>query len=180
VLALREGGRRLTVDDIEACEQRYDGAFLGISAQRLIDSAHGTSAFALGFARGLNDTPKVMALLVAAGWSGLSPRLALGLIAATMAAGGLLMSRRIAETLGHRITSMNRGLVANAVGSTIVIGAPLLGSPVSTTHVSAGAIFGISMHTGTADPKVITGIVLAWVATLPAAALLSAAVASVL
>ena len=73
-----------------------------------------------------------------------------------------------------------QGLVANSVASTLVIGASLMGSPVSTTHVSTGAIFGIGMHTGSADTKVIGGIVLAWVATLPIAAALAAGIATVL
>ncbi|MCP4872207.1 MAG: inorganic phosphate transporter [Proteobacteria bacterium] len=146
------------------------------------DAAHKSSAFALGFARGLNDTPKVLALLVAAGWSGLNPRASLLIIAAAMAVGGALQSRRVAETLGDKITTMDpgQGLVANSVASTLVIGASLMGSPVSTTHVSTGAIFGIGMHTGSADTKVIGGIVLAWVATLPIAAALAAGIATVL
>lgn len=181
-MALREGGRLLDVTEMAVCQQRYDGALLGVSAQSIVDHAHKGSAFALGFARGLNDTPKVLALLVAGGWSGMDPRASLVMVAVAMAVGGLLMSRRIAETLGHRITSMNRGqgLIANSVASSLVIGASLLGSPVSTTHVSTGAIFGIGMHTGTGDWRVAGGIVLAWVATLPLAALLAASIAWVL
>ncbi len=96
-----------------------------------------------------------------------------------MALGGLLHSRRIAETLGHRITSMNhgQGLIANSVASALVIGASLLGSPVSTTHVSTGAIFGIGVWSGKADTRVIGGIVLAWVATLPLGAAVALGVA---
>ena len=76
-----------------------------------------------------------------------------------MASGGVLHSRRVAETLGHRITSMTpgEGLLANAVSSGLVIGASLLGSPVSTTHVSTGAIFGIGVRTGGADRRVVAG-----------------------
>ncbi len=178
-LALQRSGRALTVDEASACERRYGGDVVGVSAQSVVDSLHVGSGFALGFARGLNDTPKVLALLVAAGWSGLDPRVSLAVVALAMAGGGIVLSRRIAETLGHRITSMNRGqgLVANVIASTLVIGASLLGSPVSTTHVSTGAIFGIGMHTGSADWRVIGGIVGAWVLTLPVAAALAAGVA---
>ncbi len=64
---------------------------------------------------------------------------------------------------------MNRGqgFVANAVGSLLVIGASLAGSPVSTTHVSAGAIFGVGIWTGKARWKIVGQIVGAWGATLP-------------
>jgi inorganic phosphate transporter, PiT family len=90
-------------------------------------------------------------------------------IAGMMALGGLLHSRRLAETMGHEITSMNtgQGLVSNGVASVLVIGASLLGTPVSTTHVSTGSIFGIGMWTGTANWRIVGGILLAWVAPLP-------------
>src|SRR5947207_2103366 len=39
------------------CQQRYTGAFLGVSAGRLVDAMHFLSAGAVSFARGLNDTP---------------------------------------------------------------------------------------------------------------------------
>ncbi len=150
---------------------RYEGDVAGISAQRIVDTCHMTSAFALGFARGLNDTPKVLALLVAAAWSGMSIPVSLALIAAVMALGGIIHSRRIAETLGRRITEMNRGqgFVANAVASTLVIGASLIGAPVSTTHVSTGAIFGIGLWTKRTSWAVVAQIILAWVVTLPLA-----------
>jgi PiT family inorganic phosphate transporter len=91
-----------------------------------------------------------------------------------MAVGGWLSARRVAETLSHRITTLSRGqgLLANAVGSTLVIGASLLGAPVSTTHVSTGAIFGIGLY-GDSDGRVITSVILAWLVTLPVAALLA-------
>jgi PiT family inorganic phosphate transporter len=137
-----------------------------------VNVVHLLSGFSLGFARGLNDTPKVMALLVAAAWTGLPTRPALLIIALVMAAGGLVHSARLARTLGKRITTMNtgQGLLANVVASGLVIGASLLGSPVSTTHVSTGAIFGIGAWTGRADWKVIGEILLAWLVTLPLAA----------
>ncbi|MCA9539460.1 MAG: inorganic phosphate transporter [Myxococcales bacterium] len=181
-LILRRTGTRLTVAQGAACDRSYAGTLVGVSAQRLVDAAHLTSAFALGFARGLNDTPKVLALLVAAGWSGLDPRVSLVIVAAVMAAGGLLHSRRLAETLGHRITSMNhgQGFLANGIASALVIGASLVGSPVSTTHVSTGAIFGIGCWSGSADWRVAGGILLAWVATLPLGALLALGAAKAL
>jgi len=165
-------GIALSVEEVAQCRQRYDGTVLGLSAQTIVDRLHEVSGFALGFARGLNDTPKVLGLLVAATWSGLDSRVSLVVIAVAMAAGGLLHSRRIAQTMGKRITEMNRGqgFVANAVASILVIWASLLGTPVSTTHVSTGAIFGISLWTGKARGRVVGGILIAWVVTLPVAA----------
>ncbi|MBW2362736.1 MAG: anion permease [Deltaproteobacteria bacterium] len=178
-LVLRRTGLPLTVAEEEACRLVYDGRLFGIAMQSLVDRLHQASAFALGFARGLNDTPKVLALLVAANWSGVDPRVSLTVVAGAMAAGGWLRARRVAETLAHRITSLShgQGLLANGIASTLVIGASLLGSPVSTTHVSTGAIFGIGAWSEATDWRMATGIVAAWVGTLPCAALLAGAAA---
>ena len=174
VLVIARTGLELSADLAGQCRRVYHGRVVGLSAQRVVDVMHLASAFALGFARGLNDTPKILALLVAAAWSGMSMSLSLGAIAVVMAAGGVIHSRRIAETLGRRITEMNRGqgFVANAVGSTLVIGASIAGMPVSTTHVSTGAIFGIGLWTGRTDRRVVWRIVAAWVLTLPLGLLL--------
>lgn len=152
------------------CNPMYRGSVYGISAQQITDTIHMGSAFALGFARGLNDTPKILGLLIVAGWSlGVSQGQALAVVALAMALGGLLHSRGLAETLGRRLTTMNpgQGLLANLVSSGLVIGASTVGLPVSTTHVSAGAMFGIGVWTGTTNWKVVGAIVLAWIATLP-------------
>ena len=174
-LVLARTGVVLTVDEVARCRNLYSGSVFGVSAARTVDSLHGFSAFALGVARGLNDTPKVLGLLVAAAWSGLNPRASLVIVAIAMAIGGVLASRRVAETLGHRITEMNlgQGFVANAVASALVIGASFLGAAVSTTHVSTGAIFGIGLWTRRAHPSVVGQIALAWIVTLPLGAAIS-------
>jgi len=121
----------------------------------------------------------VLALLVAAGWSGLDGRLSLVVVACAMALGGWLGARRVAETLSHRITPLGhgQGLLANGIASALVIGASLLGSPVSTTHVSTGALFGIGSWNDRTDWRTVRGILAAWIFTLPTAALLAAGAA---
>jgi PiT family inorganic phosphate transporter len=86
-----------------------------------------------------------------------------------MAAGGLVSARKVAETMSARITSMNQGqgFVGNAVASFLVIMASRLGLPVSTTHVSCGALFGIGLTTGQANTRMIAAILCAWITTLP-------------
>ncbi len=90
--------------------------------------------------------------------------------------GSWISARRVAETMSLRITSMNPGqrFSANLVATSLVIGASPIGLPVSTTHVSAGSIFGIGLLTGESDRRVMTKILLSWVAILPLAAILSA------
>ena len=103
------------------------------------------SAAAVSFARGLNDTPKIAGLLVAAQLFDI--RWGMVTIALGMAIGGLMNARRVAETISHKITQLNhgQGFSANLVTGIMVIFASQLGVPVSTTHVSVGSIFGIGL-----------------------------------
>jgi len=166
------------VDEKSQCQaraiDRYEGRVLGIDAQQILDTLHFISAGAVSFARGLNDTPKIVALVVTAGVLGL--KLNIGLVAVVMALGGILSAKKVAETMSHRITAMNhgQGFTANLITAILVIFASKMGVPVSTTHVSCGALFGIGMVNGKANWKIIASIVSAWVLTLPIAAVLSA------
>ena len=164
----------LRVADTASCQVRYRGSVLGVSARRLVDTAHYASAGAVSFARGLNDTPKIAALLLVGNL--LAPGLALVAVGAVMATGGLISARRVARTMSHEVTEMNpgQGFTANAITSLLVIGASTLGVPVSTTHVSCGALFGIGTVTHQAHWTTIRHIVLAWVLTLPIAVTLGA------
>ena len=167
------------VDEKSQCQaralDRYEGRVLGIDAQQILDTLHFISAGAVSFARGLNDTPKIVALAVTAGALGL--KFNIGLVAIVMALGGILSAKKVAETMSHRITGMNhgQGFTANLITAVLVIFASKMGVPVSTTHVSCGSLFGIGLVNGKANWKIIGGIVSAWVLTLPIAALLSAA-----
>lgn len=139
-----------------------------------IKRIHFLSSGTVCFARALNDTPKIAAILLVS--AELSSELAISLVAFSMALGGIIHSKKIAETLSHRVTSMNeaQGLLANMTTGVLVIGASRLGLPVSTTHVACGSLFGIGTYTQQADYKVIRSIILSWVMTLPVSALLGA------
>jgi len=140
------------------------------------DAAHFVSAGVVSFARGLNDTPKIVALLLVI--QAFDIKLGMLLVAIAMAVGGLLNARRVAVTMSKRITPLNpgQGFTANLVTSALVIAASRFGLPVSTTHVSVGSLFGIGLITREANARVVTGILLSWVLTLPIAAILSAAI----
>jgi PiT family inorganic phosphate transporter len=166
---------KVVVASREACQERYGGSVAGVSAQPLIDGLHYLSAGAVSFARGLNDTPKVVALMLLAAplAQGAPAFVTVGLL---IAAGGLLGARRVAGTMSQKITAMNpgQGLTANLITSTLVLAASPLGLPLSTTHVSCGALFGIGAVTGQARWATIAGIIAAWLVTLPLAAALGA------
>jgi PiT family inorganic phosphate transporter len=171
-------GLRVTVAHTAECEGRYDGRVFGLSGQQVVDAGHFLSAGVVGFARGLNDTPKIAAVLLVSPLLGAQASLVL--VAAVMATGGALGARRVAETMSHKITGMStgQGLSASVSTGALVLAASLAGLPVSTTHVSVGSLVGIGLLNGRADLSVIRNIVLSWVATLPTAALLSAIVYS--
>jgi PiT family inorganic phosphate transporter len=173
-LILARTGAVLAVEERAVCVDRYQGRVVGLEASRLLDGLHYLSGGAVGFARGLNDTPKIVALMLAA--EALPPVWGLTLVALVMAVGGILNARRVAETMSKRITRMNpgQGFTANLVTSLLVASASRLGLPVSTTHVSVGALFGIGMVNGTARVRTILTILLAWVTTLPLGAALAA------
>ncbi|MBK8915365.1 MAG: anion permease [Phycisphaerales bacterium] len=166
----------LSVATSGQCIDRYQGRVVGLDAQSAVNGLHYFSAAAVCFARAVNDTPKIAALLLAGGIAG-GAQWGLGLVAAAMALGGWLNSRRVAETMSRRITDLNagQGLTGNLVTAALVLGASHLGVPVSTTHVSCGSLFGIGFETGAARWKTVGAILLAWATTLPCGALLGAA-----
>lgn len=142
----------------------------------LADGLHWFSGAAIGFARGLNDTPKIAAVLLvtAAG----AVKLDYLLVALAMAAGGLLGAARVARTMSKRITPMAtpEAVSANLVAATLVTLASPLALPVSTTHLTSGGIFGIGLlRRKEAHWGCVRDITLSWVATLPMGAVLAVA-----
>ncbi len=161
---------KLIVGNGSDCIQRYQGRVLGIHSQSLLDMLHILSGGMVSFARGLNDTPKLVALLI--GSSLLGMRANLISIAIAMAIGGLLNASKVANTMSRKITTMDhgQGLTANLVTAALVTLASQYGLPVSTTHVSVGSITGIGLLTGKANARVLVEIMLAWIITIPIAA----------
>ena len=54
------------IGDEAECREAYAGNIAGIRAETLVDRAHFLSAGAVSFARGLNDAPKIAALMLVA------------------------------------------------------------------------------------------------------------------
>jgi PiT family inorganic phosphate transporter len=166
----------VSVGPVEQCRQQYKGKLFGGDVQRGLDLVHFLSAGSVGFARGLNDMPKIVALLLVI--KTFDVKFGMLLVAVAMATGGLLNARRVAITMSKRITPLKpgQGFTANLVTSALVILASRFGLPVSTTHVSVGSLFGIGVITGEANRRVVSGILMSWLLTLPIAAIFSAAV----
>jgi inorganic phosphate transporter, PiT family len=130
---------------------------------------HIGSAVTICFARALNDTPKLAALLIASKLLGSAS--AIGLVGVLMGVGGLLFAKKVAQTMSQRITRMNdnQGLTANLITATLVLLASKFGLPVSTTHVSIGSIAGVGSSAGTLNWATLRNVLMSWVATLPLA-----------
>ncbi len=150
------------------------------SARVTMNHLHWLTSGATSFARGLNDAPKIVALALAAaaltGTGELLQPSAFALITAAMVAGSIIGGLRVTRLLAERVTPMDHreGFYANLVTSLLVGTGAVLGLPMSTTHVACGAIIGIGVaNGGTAVRRdTVRDMLLAWVVTLPAAALL--------
>lgn len=150
----------------------------------LIDSLHWLSAGATSFFRGVNDAPKIIALGIAAGAAaGISQNMFYVMLAAAMGLGSYVAGRRVTETLAKKIVKLSprNGFAANLVTSILVATASQFALPVSTTHVSSGAIIGIGISERAGVRwKMVFEMILAWVVTLPASALIAAVVSKLI
>jgi len=142
------------------------------------------SAALLSWAHGTNDAQKTMGIitgvLVSAGylkqfavpiWVILAAHAAIGL-------GTLSGGWRIIHTMGRRLTKLKprSGFCAEAAAATSILLATHLHLPVSTTHVTAGAIAGVGSVQRFKAVRwgVATNIVWAWILTIPASAFFGA------
>lgn len=145
------------------------------------DIAHWLSSGLISFARGMNDTPKIVAIIfTSAAFVDTSSRPFFLVVVIAMGLGGYLRGRKVTETLSEKITVMDRNdsVIANLCTSVLVVFASKLGLPVSTTHISSCSIIGIGLKRDASaiNRGVIFEMLLAWAVTLPVAGIISAAV----
>jgi inorganic phosphate transporter, PiT family len=104
-------------------------------------------------------------------WVVITCQLAMGL-------GTLFGGWRIVKTMGSKITRLTpmQGFCAETGGAMTLFGATFLGIPVSTTHTITGSIIGVGAARKASAVRwnVATNIMIAWVITMPAAALIAA------
>jgi PiT family inorganic phosphate transporter len=142
------------------------------------------SLYSLG--HGGNDAQKTMGiiavLLYSQGALGAEFHVPLWVILscqAAMALGTLFGGWRIVHTMGSRITRLHpvQGFCAEAGGAATLFLATYFGIPVSTTHTITGAIVGVGAARKIAAVRwnVASNVVIAWILTMPAAALIGAA-----
>ena len=146
------------------------------------------TAAAMAFAHGSNDVANAigpLAAVVSIVQSGGEVVQKAGLPLWILVLGGVgiviglsTMGYRVMETIGTKITELTptRGYCATLAAATTVVLASKTGLPVSTTQIAVGAVMGVGLARGVGaiDLRVIGGIVLSWLVTLPAGGILAA------
>jgi inorganic phosphate transporter, PiT family len=141
-----------------------------------------TAAF-VSYSHGANDAQKTMAAmtlaLVASGnlHEFQVPLWVVFLSAGTIAFGTYAGGWRIIRTLGWNIMKLDpaTGMSAQLTGATVIQIATFIGLPVSTTHVITGSVMGVGASRNLYGVRWTLGanIALAWIVTIPAAAIIS-------
>lgn len=85
------------------------------------------------------------------------------------------IGKEVIQTVGTNLAKMHpsSGFTAELAAASVVMLASLMGLPVSSTHILVGAVLGIGLVNRNANWAMMKPIALAWVITLPAAAILS-------
>jgi PiT family inorganic phosphate transporter len=141
------------------------------------------AAFSLG--HGTNDAQKTMGiiaiLLYSSGYLGGEFYVPIWVILSAhtaIALGTLLGGWRVVRTLGMRVTHLepHGGFCAETAAAVTLFGTALGGIPASTTHTITGAIMGVGATRRLSAVRwgIAGNIMVAWVLTIPAAALVAA------
>jgi PiT family inorganic phosphate transporter len=142
------------------------------------------SACGMAFAHGSNDVANaigpvaaVFSVVKSGGQIGQHSPVSVWVL--LLGAGGIVLGlmmygAKVIATVGRRITDLtpSRGLACELAASTTVVLASGTGLPISTTHTLVGAVLGVGFARGIGalNLKVIGGIFMSWVITLPAGA----------
>ncbi len=146
------------------------------------------SACAMAFAHGSNDVANgigplaaVVSIVQSGGEVAQSSELPLWILVlggTGIVIGLATMGYRVMQTIGSGITQLtpSRGYCATLAAAATVVLASRTGLPVSTTHIAVGAVIGVGLARGVGaiDLRVIGGIIVSWVVTLPVGAVLAA------
>ena len=155
-------------------------------AHRRFRIAQTASAAAMALGHGLQDAQKTMGViylaLLTVGWANADEGIPLWVklsAAAAISAGTYSGGWRIMRTLGRRIIELDpaRGFVAESVSALVLyVNAFALHAPVSTTHTITSAIMGVGATRRLSAVRwgVAKNIAIAWVLTIPAAAIVAA------
>jgi PiT family inorganic phosphate transporter len=138
----------------------------------------------LALSHGTNDAQKTMGViamgLLAAGYLDrfYVPIWVIAASAAAIALGTSLGGWRLIKTLGGKIFRVRpvHGFTSQVAGAAVILGAALVGGPVSTTQVMSSAIMGVGAAERLSKVRwfVLRDMAVAWILTIPLTAGLSA------
>ena len=153
-------------------------------ASRLFRGLQLISSAFMAFSHGSNDAQKTMGVLTLALFTAgridtfAVPTWVILLAAIAMGLGTAAGGKRIIHTMGDKIIRLQpiHGFCAETAAASVIFYASHIGFPVSTTHVISSAIMGVGSARGRAAVRwsVARQIVIAWVLTIPACALVAA------
>jgi inorganic phosphate transporter, PiT family len=170
--------------------------FLAYQLRRRLDQSRADRGYKLGqlgsaslvsLAHGTNDAQKTMGVIVLAlvihgsiDADNVTVPLWVKLAAATAIAVGTYMGGwRIIRTLGHKLTGdiePPQGFSAESSAGAVILASSYYGFPLSTTHVTSGAVIGSGLGKRLAEVRwsLAARMISAWLITLPAAGLVAA------
>jgi inorganic phosphate transporter, PiT family len=178
---------KLLIDRVQV-DQAADKNFHFASVEKVFTPMMIFTACAMAFAHGSNDVANgigPLAAVVSIVQSGgeVAQKAALPLWILLLGGTGIViglatMGYKVMQTIGTRITELTptRGYCATLAAASTVVLASKTGLPVSTTHIAVGAVMGVGLARGIGalDLRVIGNIVISWIVTLPAGAILAA------
>jgi inorganic phosphate transporter, PiT family len=151
---------------------------------RLFRVLQTASAAAMSLGHGMQDAAKTMGIIVLALYTGgyqdsrtHIPEWVFWTSASVLALGTYSGGWRIIRTLGRKVIDLDppAGFAAETVAASVLFATSRLGLPISTTHTITTAILGVgaTKHLSAVRWGVAGNIVIAWVVTFPAAALIA-------
>jgi len=156
------------------------------SINRVFKALQIVTLVGLAFGHGSNDAQKTMGVITMGLLAGgliptfHVPTWVILVSASAIALGTSLGGWRLIKTLGGRIFRIRpiHGFTSQVAGAAVIVGASILGGPVSTTQVMSSAIMGVGAaeRLGKVNWLILRDLALAWVLTIPTTALLAAAV----
>ena len=157
-----------------------------VTVERVFGVLMVVTACGMAFAHGSNDVANAIGPLAAvisvAQTGAIASKASLPTWVLMLGGGGIVVGlatfgRHVIATVGRKITQLtpSRGFAAELAAATTIVIASGTGIPISTTHTLVGAVLGVGMARGieAIDLRVVGRILVSWVVTIPAGAILA-------
>ena len=168
-------------------DREADREFHFASVEKVFTPMMLFTACAMAFAHGSNDVangigPLAAVISIVSSGGEVMQKSALPIWILLLGGGGIVLGLvtlgyRVMLTVGRKITELtpSRGFCAELAAATTVVIASRTGLPVSTTHILVGSVLGVGLARGIGalDLRVVFNIIVSWLVTLPAGAIMA-------